>query len=181
VAWLLASTAFGAADSADSFDYYRSGDPVDAKPVVEGGVMLMGGGEEVAPAFQWMLRRAGYGNVVVLRASFADEYHAVFKSMGPMASIETFVFKSREASFDRFLLSRLAKAELIFISGGDQAKYIEFWRHTPVDELINARVKSRSVVLGGTSAGLAILGGRYFSARFGSVYSDEVLKNPLDR
>jgi cyanophycinase len=162
------------------FDYYVSGTPDDTTPVVTGGLMLMGGGAEVAPAFRWMLERAGQGRVLVLRASGRDEYHQVFKEMGSTRSIETIVFKNRDASFDKFVIERLRKADLIFLSGGDQLKYVRFWQDTPVSDILNERVRIQSVVLGGTSAGLAILGSDFFTAEDGSALSEEVLKNPFD-
>ena len=48
-------------------------------------------------------------------------------------------------------------AEAVFIAGGNQARYVEFWKGTPVQDAINANIASGKPI-GGTSAGLAVLG-----------------------
>jgi hypothetical protein len=49
-----------------------------------------------------------------------------------------------------------------------------------VDSLVNQAVKERNIVIGGTSAGMAIQGGYRFSARNGTVTSAAALANPFD-
>ena len=39
---------------------------------------------------------------------------------------------------------------------------------TAIDSLINAGIQNRNMAIGGTSAGMAILGGYYFSAQYGT-------------
>ena len=48
-------------------------------------------------------------------------------------------------------------AEAVFIAGGNQARYVNFWKGTPVEDAINANIASGKPI-GGTSAGLAVLG-----------------------
>ena len=48
-------------------------------------------------------------------------------------------------------------AEAVFIAGGNQARYVNFWRGTAVQEAINANIAGGRPI-GGTSAGLAVLG-----------------------
>ena len=48
-------------------------------------------------------------------------------------------------------------AEAVFIAGGDQENYIDFWKGTPAEDAINANVRAGEPI-GGTSAGLAVLG-----------------------
>jgi cyanophycinase-like exopeptidase len=45
----------------------------------------------------------------------------------------------------------------VFIAGGDQSNYVKYWKGTPVEDLLNGLAK-RGVPIGGTSAGLAVLG-----------------------
>ena len=51
----------------------------------------------------------------------------------------------------------IGQAEVIFIAGGDQSRYVNFWKGTPVEDAINAHVAAGKPI-GGTSAGLAVLG-----------------------
>ncbi len=58
----------------------------------------------------------------------------------------------------------IGKAEAIFIAGGDQAEYINFWKGTPVEDALDAAIR-RGVPEGGTSAGLAVQGEFIYSAQ----------------
>jgi beta-aspartyl-peptidase (threonine type) len=44
----------------------------------------------------------------------------------------------------------------VFIAGGDQSRYVRFWQATPLSRLIDRLARDRPI--GGTSAGLAIMG-----------------------
>ena len=70
-------------------------------------------------------------------------------------------------------------AEALFISGGDQSNYIKYWQGTPVQDEVNALIK-RGVPVGGTSAGLAVMGQFVFSAMNDTAYSKDTLANPYD-
>ena len=142
------------------YRYYEVG-ALDAPRAThtEPAMMLMGGGEWVPAAFQWWLARAGHGRVVILRASGADELqNRLYREIGGAASVQTLVFNSRRAADDPAVLGVIAAADAIFIAGGDQSRYIRFWKGTPVNEALNAHVRAGRPIAG-TSAGLAILGG----------------------
>ena len=64
------------------------------------------------------------------------------------------------------------------MAGGNQWNYVSFWRDSPIDSLINAGITNRRIVVGGTSAGMAVLGGHYFSAENGTVSSSTALSDP---
>jgi cyanophycinase-like exopeptidase len=140
----------------------------------------MGGATENNAAMRWFLGRASGGDIVVLRASGSDGYNDYFYSeLGVnINSVRTFVFNDRQGSFDEQVLSAISNAEGIWIAGGDQSKYVLFWRNTPLDSLINYKIKHQNMVIGGTSAGMAILGEYYFSAANGTIQSQEALNNP---
>src|SRR6185437_14221293 len=79
---------------------------------------------------------------------------------------------------------RIAEASAIFISGGDQSRYVNFWTDTPVARALDAAVR-RGVPLGGTSAGLAVLGEFAYSAQHDrpdgpNLTSAAALANPFD-
>lgn len=186
VASLLLLLALGGAQAASKnkavYDYYLTGSPVDVVlPVPRTPTaVLMGGGPDVDAAFQWMIGKSGGGNFVVIRASGADGYNPYIYAMGGVSSVETLVIKSSEAAADPFVLDRVAKAEALFIAGGDQSDYISFWQGTPLDKAIQALMQ-RNVPIGGTSAGLAVLGQFDFAALKGSVTSAQALADPYNR
>ena len=144
------------------------------------GLLLMGGGDRNFDALRWFLKKSGNGHVVVLRASqTTDVANELYYDVGGVASVETFVFKSRLPANDPKILASLAKADGIFIAGGDQARYVRFWKGTPIAAALDAHVRAGKP-LGGTSAGLAILGEYLYGAMDdGSITSPEALANPL--
>jgi len=77
------------------------------------------------------------------------------------------------------VLGVIAAADAIFIAGGDQSRYIRFWKGTAVNEALNAHVRAGRPIAG-TSAGLAILGGYSYGALDGgSVTSRRALRDPM--
>jgi beta-aspartyl-peptidase (threonine type) len=162
---------------------FTVGDVTAATPdPVQPGLLLIGGGEHDPDAMRWFLERAGHGHIVVLRASMttdvADEIYRRFRGA---VSVETFIFHDRKAARDPAMLQRVAAADGIFIAGGDQSRYVTYWKGTDVAKLLDAHVAAGKP-LAGTSAGLAILGEYLFSARTPArVTSDLALDNPTGR
>lgn len=178
-ALLLVLLALPAA--ARDYRRYMIGDPAAPTPgQVEPGLLLMGGGDRNFDALRWFLKKAGNGHLVVLRASQANEVAEEFyRDVGGIASVETFVFKGRGSSDDPKMLASLARADGIFIAGGDQARYVRYWKGTPVAAALDAHVRAGKPI-GGTSAGLAILGEYLYGAMDnGSIRSPEALADPL--
>ncbi|HQX79397.1 MAG TPA: isoaspartyl peptidase/L-asparaginase [Steroidobacteraceae bacterium] len=171
---------FTAADASD-YRHYVTGDLTAPAPgKVSGGLLLMGGGDRNFDALRWFVAKAGHGHLVVLRASQAAEVADEFYTeVGGLASVETFVFEGRGAASDPKILAALAQADGIFIAGGDQARYVRFWKGTPVAAALDAHVAAGKP-LGGTSAGLAILGEYLYGAMDdGSITSPEAMADPL--
>ncbi len=153
------------AGAAEGYEYYLSDDassPAPSKPSL--GLLLMGGGEWSPKAWRWFLDKAGNGHIVIIRASQdGADGEWVFDKVGGAASVQTLVFYDRDAAFDPEVKKILENADGVFIAGGDQSNYVRFWKDTPVAAAINAHVKAGRPV-GGTSAGLAILGGAGYGA-----------------
>lgn len=145
------------------YQYFRTGSAADVAPRPTAGFALMGGGTDLDAAFRWLCARANGGDFLVLRASGDDDYNPYVQKLCPLNSVATLILPSRAATEDPFVAETIAHAEAIFIAGGDQAKYIRYWTGTPVQEQLNAAVK-RGVALGGTSAGLAVMGEWAYSA-----------------
>ncbi len=161
--------------------HYVLGDTAAKTPgKVRPGLLLMGGGDRNFDALRWFMQHAGNGHIVVLRASQGGEIgEEFFNEVGGIASVETFVFNDREASTDPKILAALERADGIFIGGGDQSRYVRYWRGTPVAAALDAHVKAGKP-LGGTSAGLAMLGEYLYGAMDGgSQISPRALADPL--
>jgi cyanophycinase len=172
-----------AADARKSsgYEYFQIGDIHAATPEhTRGGLMLMGGGTEVDAAFAWLVAHAGHGHIVILRASGDDELQKyIYNDIGNVRSVQTLIFRDRTQASDPRVLDIVRHADGIFIAGGDQANYVRFWKGTPLNALIDAHVREGKPI-GGTSAGLAILGRYSYGALDGgSITSPEALGNPL--
>ena len=143
--------------------YYRVGAATDVVRHPRPGYALMGGGTDLDEAFRWLCDRADGGDLLVLRASGDDAYNPYINGLCTLNSVETIVIPDREVALEPVVAEKIQKAEAIFISGGDQAKYTRFWRGTPVETALRDAVK-RGIPIGGTSAGLAVLGEYIYSA-----------------
>jgi cyanophycinase len=120
----------------------------------------------------------GGGDFVVLRASGADDYNEYIFGLCACDSVETLVFDQGAAMSDPFVIETIRNAEAIYIGGGDQSKYIRFWKDTPVEDAINF-VAAKPAPIGGTSAGMAVLGEYVYSAEGAeSLTSAAALANP---
>jgi cyanophycinase len=155
------------------------GDPNDVNTSTTGGVCLIGGGKDVDSAFKWMISKSGGGDFVVIRFDNSTGYNSYIYKMGGVNSVETVTIANRADANNSLNVDKIKLAEALFIAGGDQANYVNFWKNTLVEDAINDLV-SNGVPIGGTSAGCAILGSSYFSALNGTVTSDQAMANPYN-
>jgi len=189
------------------YTYYALGDPGFAPAISQArpspSYVLMGGGPDVDEAFRWMIQRAGVtpgsgGRFVVIRATGDDAYNPYVyysskksstsidwidgwvggASLG-LSSVETLVIPSVEAANHDDVVAVVARANAVWIAGGDQANYIRYWKGTRLEQTLNQLMKD-NVPIGGTSAGLAVLGGFDFAALNGTVTSGEALVDPYN-
>ncbi|QIX62618.1 cyanophycinase [Hymenobacter lutimineralis] len=156
------------------------GDAADVTRTTTGGTLLMGGGTDVDAAMRWMLAKAGGGDVVVLRATGTDAYNSYLYGLGSVNSVETLLLNSRTLANDPEVEAKIRGAEAVFIAGGDQANYVNYWKDTKVEEALNYLRNTKQVPIGGTSAGCAIMGATYFSAINGTITSAAALTNPYN-
>ncbi len=175
--FLLALPLFAAEDP---FSYFRAGKAADVTTKGTGGTVLMGGGGDVDAAFRWMIERSGNGDVLVLRARGTDAYNPYILKQGAANSAATLIVRSREAAGDPFVVDKIRHAEAIFFAGGDQWNYIRMWKGTALAAAVQERIDAGYPV-GGTSAGLAVLGQYYFSAEFDTVTSEEAMADPASK
>lgn len=141
-----------------TYQYFRAGNAADVAATSVPGFALMGGGSDLDAAFRFLCDRSGGGDFLVLRATGnGDEYNPYIQKICHQNSVATLVIPSRDAAQDPFVERAIRHAGGIFISGGDQSNYTNNWTGTPVQEALNDAIR-RGVPLGGTSAGLAVLG-----------------------
>ena len=167
--------------SVDGLEQYAIGDWGKRSGVApRAGTLLMGGGDWVPSAMRWFVEHAGGGRILILRASGDDNLQRqLYEDIGGITAARTLVFSSRSAAFDDGVAEAITQADGIFLAGGDQARYIRFWKDTPVQHLLNAHIQSGKPIAG-TSAGLAVLGGwAYGALDDGSIDSPSAMADPL--
>jgi cyanophycinase-like exopeptidase len=159
---------------------YKTGSTTDAVITPEAGICLMGGASESDEAMVWFLNKANGGDVVILRASGSDGYNNYFYSeLGvTINSVRTFVIDSEEGAASAYVLDKVEKAEAIWFAGGDQYDYVTYFKDNALEDALNAFINVKGGVIGGTSAGMAILGSGYFSAENGTITNAQALSNP---
>jgi cyanophycinase len=142
---------------ASDFKYIRQGNPQDVQTHAEAGVAMMGGGTDLDEAFRWLCGKANGGDFLIVRAHGAADYNPYVTGLCKVNSVATLIIPNRKAALKPRVTEIIGQAEAIFIAGGDQSRYVNFWKGTPVEDAINAHMAADKPI-GGTSAGLAVLG-----------------------
>jgi cyanophycinase len=168
-----------------SFQYIRQGNSQDIRTRVEFGVAMMGGGTDLDEVFLWLCAKANGGDFLILRARGDAAYNPYVAGLCKLNSVATLIIPDRKAAEAPRVAEIIGQAEAIFIAGGDQARYIRFWQGSPVQEAINAHLAAGKPI-GGTSAGLAVLGQFVYGAlgdqaEDADLSSREVLANPYSK
>ena len=172
------SLSQGKTSITSSYSLYFSGSESDVSRVTSQSFLLVGGGDDRDDAMQWFVDRSGKGDIVVLRGSGDSGYNDWLIEKGTN-SVTSIVLKTRDAANDPEIINLVRRSEAIFFAGGDQSHYLQYIKGTSLALEINA-ASQRGIPIGGTSAGLAILGQFVFPAIRGTITSQQVLKNPYD-
>ena len=167
---------------------YLTGNAADVNPVSNGPVHdLGGGGTDVDAAFQWMIDQVrGCSacttkvDVVVLRVTGSNGYNDYLFAMNGVDSVETIVLTKRADANSTAVQATIRNAEVVFFAGGDQCDYVSLFKGTLVETAVEL-VYAKGGAVGGTSAGLAILGDFVYDACTGSATSADALANPYHR
>src|ERR1700751_4013966 len=143
--------------AAKQYSYFRVGNPNDVTTATTAGTALEGGGTDVDAVYQWMCQRSGNGDFLVIRATGTDAYNPYIQQLCPNEnSVATLIIPNRTAANDPFVSSTILNAEALFIAGGNQADYINFWTGTPGESALNTLI-ARGVPIVGTSPGRNVL------------------------
>lgn len=179
-AFVLSSPAL--AGKTPSYTYTRVGNAADVAPSTTSGVVLMGGGTDVDQAFQWLCNLSGNGDFLIIRATGTDAYNPYVQGLCPNTnSVATLIIPDAASANLPAVAAIINQAEAIWIAGGDQSNYINFWKGTAVQTTLNARI-GQGVPVGGTSAGLNVLTQFIYSAQASQgVTSSQALADPFNR
>ncbi|MBV8890387.1 MAG: cyanophycinase [Acidobacteria bacterium] len=167
------------------FRYIRLGSDKDVGPRANFGLALMGGGSDLDEAFRWLCNNGRGGDFLILRATGNDSYNAYVKALCRANSVATLIIPNRASAQQSAVADIIRKAEVVFIAGGDQANYTRNWTDTPVEDALNQNIAAGKPI-GGTSAGLAVLGEYTYSAEGdkpddADLTSPQVLADPFNR
>jgi cyanophycinase len=180
--WLLIGGCVG--DPPLSYQYARLGQASDVHTTPVPGFALMGGGPDLDAAFRWLCEHANGGDFLILRARGDDAYNPYVNGLCRANSVSTLIIPDATVARDARVAAIIRSGEAIFIAGGDQARYVNGWTDTPVQRELNAAI-ARGVPIGGSSAGLAVLGSYVYSAENDkpddpNLSSSEALADPFN-
>ena len=182
--FILCASAFAIGRGA-SYKYKRVGSELDAQTHTDPGIAMMGGGTDLDEAFRWLCGKANGGDFLIVRAAGKNDYNKYVNKLCQMNSVATLIIPNRKAAEEPRVAKIIRQATVIFIAGGDQARYINFWKGTPVQDALNAHATTGKPI-GGTSAGLAVLGQFVYGAlgdapNGADLTSHEVLADPYSK
>jgi cyanophycinase-like exopeptidase len=166
--------------SSNSQTFTRVGNANDVNTNHEQGFLLMGGGADNMDALNWFYKLTDVGDIVILRfdtgTGYNNDYSAsIMNSITTIESINT-VARANNAAVE----TAIRNAEAVFIVGGNQANYYNYWKGTKLMEAIEYLIHVKGGSLGGTSAGMAMMGEVSYPALNASVTSANALANPYN-
>lgn len=148
---------------------YLTGDSADAANHAVNGpaILLMGGSSEVDAAFsQKAYPIINGGDILVLRTDNSSGYQTYLYNLvsGPLKpnSVETIVVDTTAKADTDYVEWACLTAEMIWFAGGNQSTYLSAWRGTRLQTAVQDAY-DRGIVVGGTSAGMAIMSEFIFS------------------
>jgi len=140
----------------------------------EGGGGITGG--NWAPGvFGWMVEHGGDANVVILGVSGIDTNAANAFLAAGASNVTHLNVTSFNANAPE-VAATIAAADIVWMRGGDQANYVTGWNGTLTEQAIRS-VWEKGGVVGGTSAGCAVLGDVVYDAIVGSLAPKAALQN----
>lgn len=173
---------------------FRTGNSSDQVSGTNQAVCLAGGGDDDiwAGGWKYLLEQSGQGDVVIIRADGrrGDYESWIYHDQGQhqfpeMNSVTTLLFESASDANNAEAIRTLLNAEVVFFAGGDQSKYLNWFENSKFQQAINYLINVKKISIGGTIAGMAIMGSVDFSARmpsptdnYSNVTSEDVIQNP---
>lgn len=160
--------------------FTRVGNVNDVSTNHEQGFLLMGGATDNMDALNWIYNLTNVGDVVVIRYDTGTAYNDDYNSsvMNSMTTIESIDTQTKANSVD--VETAIMNAEAVFIPGGNQWNYYNIWKGTKLHDALLYLINTKGGAIGGTSAGLAVMGELLFTAENNTIFSSEALANPYD-
>jgi cyanophycinase len=149
----------------------------------QGSILLVGGGSEdygdwSDQPYRWLVNHAPNKVILVMHYSDGSAWlESYFRSFGA-TSASSLVIGTKTAANDSANYKAILAASGVFLRGGDQWQYVSIWKGTLVEKAIR-ELFQRGGVVGGTSAGEAVLSEIIFDAQYASVDPRTALLNPL--
>ncbi len=157
-------------------DLGKTGSTTDKVSTTTGGTVLMGGGTDVDAAMQWMIAKSGGGDIVVIRSTGTNAYNTYLYGLGTVNSVQTLLIDTTAEGDNACVAETIKHAEMLFVAGGNQQDYVDYFKGRAVGAAINYLIATKHVPVGGTSAGMAIMGQYYHPG--GAPEDSTVLQNP---
>lgn len=138
-------------------------EPVSSPPLPGGKLFIIGGGKRPPAMVQELVRLAkldkgGYGMVLPFSSIEPDTVfyyaHRQFMAQGAVAVVEFRIEEDGRIPASR--VDSLVRASLIYIPGGEQVRFMETIKGTPIAEAMH-KAYQRGAVIAGTSAGAAVM------------------------
>lgn len=139
----------------------KTGNATPRATTTSAGIVLMGGGMDVDAAIKWMNTKSGGGDFVVLRSTGTNGYNDYIYGLGGVNSVQTLLITSTAQANDACVVQTIRNAGAVFMAGGNQADYINYFKGQGVGNALNYLINTKGAPVGGTSAGMAVLG-QYF-------------------
>ncbi|MFN3315668.1 MAG: cyanophycinase, partial [Raineya sp.] len=147
----------------------------------QGKLLLVGGGTEKqggwsdAP-YQWAVNQSVNKKVAIISYQTQDDWlKNYFLSLGATTATNYTISTNSQANLQS-TYDDLMTCDVIFLKGGDQNQYYTLYKGTKVEEAIEDKFAAGGVI-GGTSAGMAILSKVFFSAENGSLFPPDALES----
>ena len=179
-------------DTAEAFvtithGFYQKGGPVDNRQQGKKMYLLAGGGDSTPfdEGRKRFFQEGSSGQDIVLIAQGTEQREFVnevfdFYANGKSRSVTSLNITTREQANDPRITKIVNGADAIWFGGGAQSFYQSVWEGTSLFGAL-ARAAASNVAIGGTSAGMAILGqAAYVDLPWDSVKSRFATQNPLD-
>ena len=154
-----------------------------ATTFAQGSVLLVGGGSEdygdwSDQPYRWLVDHAPNKVILVMHYSDGSTWlESYFRSFGATSAM-SLIISTKTAANDSANYRAILAASGVFLRGGDQWQYVSLWKGTLVEKAIR-ELYQRGGVVGGTSAGEAVLSEIAFDAQLASVDPRTALRNPL--
>ena len=149
----------------------------------QGYICAVGGGSEDYDSwsdkpYSWIVEKSDSGKILILSYSDQDNWLVdYFLSLGASQALNLKIPSLQSANLQN-VYDEIVSAKGVFIKGGDQWKYVTYWKGTKTEDAIRALYNSGGVIAG-TSAGAMILSEIVFTAQNGSVDPRNTIINPL--